>query len=304
MLITRFKKKFPGKKLSRIGTGGDILYYAMVPSLIFLRNVIKFSHDQKLPFYILGAGSNVLLSDERVNGIVLKLGGIFKAISFSNDLSHVSAGGGTSLIKLGNLLAEHGTLGYSYMAVIPGSVGGAIAMNAGTTNEGEIKDHFVTAQVFDPLTEKINEYGNGEMNFSNRSSSLLKTTNIVLQASFRLSPVEKRNKELAIQKIKELRSSRQAKQPKNPKTFGSTFKNPKGQKTAGWYLEKVGMKGMRIGGAMVAPEHANWIVNEGNATSNDVKSLIEIGKNRVYEEFGIRLQREVIFFPEDIEERV
>jgi UDP-N-acetylmuramate dehydrogenase len=103
--------------------------------------------------------------------------------------------------------------------------------------------------------------------------------------------------------VEELLKLRRSEHPKTPRTFGSVFNNPQNSKhSAGWYLEKVGMKGMRIGGAMVAREHANWVLNVDNTRSSDVKKLIEIGQKRAYEQFGIQLEREVIYLPEDMEE--
>jgi UDP-N-acetylmuramate dehydrogenase len=203
-------------------------------------------------------------------------------------------------MKLGKLLAQSGNIGYAYMAVIPGSVGGAVLMNAGTTMEGEIKDHFASASVFDPLTEEVKEYERLDIRFGYRQSSLLKSKSIVLQAAFKLCPKDDRDADKALQTIKLVQQKRRAKQPENPKTFGSTFKTTKGNKSAGWYLEQVGMKGLRCGDAMVSIKHANWIENVGEATSSDIKKLIVIGKQRVLDKFGVSLEREVIFFPEDI----
>jgi UDP-N-acetylmuramate dehydrogenase len=265
-----------------------------------LRKVVYFSQDQKVPFYVLGAGSNVLISDEDFKGVVVKLSDSLKAITF--DQYTVTCGAGTSLIKLGFELARRGYSGYEYMAVIPGTVGGAVRMNAGTTKCGEIKDHFVSALILDPETNEIIRYTNDDMNFSYRNSALLYSKRIIIQAVFRLPSVKENQRRQVIKRIKELKISRQAKQPKNPKNFGSTFKRPKANHAAaGWYLEKVGMKGMRQGDAMVSNEHANWIVNLGRATTGDVRKLIGLGQKRVFETFGIRLEREVIYLPEDME---
>ena len=186
------------------------------------------------------------------------------------------------------------------MAVIPGTVGGAVRMNAGTTREGEIKDHFLSALVMDGLTGVIREYTKKDMQFEYRGSILSKSSSIIIQTTFVLPAAEETDPEGALNGVRSLLAARRAKQPKNQKNFGSTFKHPGAEYPAGWYLEKVGMKGMQKGGAMVAHEHANWIVNVDNATSGDVKHLIETGKQRVYEEFGVVLEREVVYLPEDI----
>jgi UDP-N-acetylmuramate dehydrogenase len=140
------------------------------------------------------------------------------------------------------------------------------------------------------------------MKFEYRSCALSQSRKIILQTTFRLPQHKQKQNGEAKNSIKEILAHRYAKHPKNPKNFGSTFKRPTGGKPPGWYLEQVGMKGMRRGGAMVAEEHANWILNAGNATSQDVKFLIAEGQKRVFEEFGINLKREVIYLPEDMSE--
>ncbi|NVM21053.1 MAG: UDP-N-acetylmuramate dehydrogenase [Desulfobacterales bacterium] len=296
------KNKYSLKSLNRIRIGGKASYYVVAINASILQEVIKFSSQKQIPFYILGAGSNVVISDEDFDGIVIRLGGELESIAFDAKQACVTARAGASLMNLGFRLARLGYLGYTYMAVIPGTIGGAVRMNAGTTKEGEIKDHFVKARVLDPSTCEVVEYEWKDMGFGYRESAISNTGRIILQAAFRLKEESGRDVRQAMKNVQALLASRREKQPRNRRTFGSTFKRPPGGKPAGWYLERVGMKGMRVGNAMVAKEHANWILNIGEARSADVKAVIDIGQKRVFEEYGVMLSREVIYLPEDMEQ--
>ena len=296
------KKNHSIKKLNRIMVGGRVSYFALVSSISDLKKVIHLSNEQRMPFYILGNGSNVLIDDEDFKGIVIKLSGRFKSVAFDSKNNTVTTGAAFSLMELGNEIARRGYMGCAYMSVIPGTVGGAVRMNAGTHKEGEIKDHFLTACLFDPATCELSEYSKQTMMFAYRESILSKTNKIVVEVTFQ-PPEQREAYSQEAQKIaSDLLASRLAKQPKNQRNFGSTFKHPNGPHSAGWYLERVGMKGFRAGDAMVAEEHANWIVNINNATSKDAKNLIDIGQKRVFEEYGVRLEREVVYLPQDIQE--
>ena len=294
-----YEKGFDCSLLTRLRTGGSTAYFATVNSRSDLIQVTTFARDRSLPLFVIGAGSNVVISDEIFRGCVIKLSGEFRKIIFTDK--KVTCGAGHSLIKLGLVLAKRGFSGYEYMAVIPGSVGGAVRMNAGTTKYGEIKDHFISATIMDPATGIIRKYTNEDMLFSYRGSSLLNSNRIILEASFELPRTGLYDSQFVFETIRRIQSERRKKQPRNPRTFGSVFKRPDSGQAAGWYLEKVGMKGLRVGGAMVPHEHANWIINTGGATSSDVRKLISIGQKRVLDEFGVVLEREVIYLPEDME---
>jgi len=290
------------KELTTIKTGGRTQYFAKVSNIAEIKELIQFARESLLPFLIIGNGSNILFSDEDFCGIVISLNGKLKDIVFDDKNSTVTAGAGAPLMKLGFDIARRGFLGCAYMAVIPGTVGGAVRINAGTLEEGDIKDHFLSALVLNPTTGVICEYDKDSMRFAYRNSVLARSRKIILQATFKLPQQDRLYSKEAQKIVSELLAVRKAKQPVNQKNFGSTFKRPLPGKPPGWYLEQAGMKGMRVGGAMVAQEHANWIVNVDNATSSDVKKLIEIGQKRVFEKFGIWLEREVIYLPEDMED--
>jgi UDP-N-acetylmuramate dehydrogenase len=290
------------QQLTTIRTGGSAAYFASAASPSVVGEVFEFIREQRLPFYVLGNGSNVLVGDEDFNGVVIRLEGDFRLIVFDEKDNTVTAGAGASLMKLGNEISRRGHPGYAYMAVIPGTVGGAVRINAGTLEEGDIRNHFLSALVLDPETGETAEYDRDAMKFSYRESVLARSKKIVLQATFALPQQAQPCSEKAQKIVADLLAVRKAKQPAIQKNFGSTFKRPIPGNPPGWYLERVGMKGAREGGAMVAEEHANWILNVDNAKSRDIKKLIALGQKRVFEEFGILLQREVIYLPEDTEE--
>lgn len=288
------------KNLSRFGTGGSAAYFARVCSREALQDCAAFIRDRGLSSYVLGMGSNCLISDDDFNGLVIRLEGSF--CSITRDVTHnlITAGAGTALMKLGVLLALHGYRGMAYMGVIPGTVGGAVRHNAGT-RQGCIQDHFAHGVACDPSDGSLVELAPHDMAFSYRHSSLIHTKAVILEATFTLPRSQDPGGTAALDEIRSLRRQRNSTNPASRLSFGSTFKNPAGaQHTAGWYLEQSGMKGMRIGGAQVADEHANWIVNTGSARSEDVKALIATAQKRVAERFGIALEREVVLLPEDI----
>ena len=296
-----FKKDYPLTALNRINTEGKTLFYAHTNSLQDLKQTLIFSKENSLPFYLLVNGSNVLINDNKFQGIVITLGQDFKSISFDYNNKKITAGAGVPLMKLGTEIAEHGHSGYTYMGVIPGTVGGATTMNAGINHDEKIQNHFLSAQILDPETLKEEEYSPEKLNFNYRKSTVRGTNKIIINCTFTLPEKKERPGEAAINELKQLLDLRHQKQPKNNRTFGSTFKNPeKSEHSAGWLLEKTGMKGLQEGDARVSSEHANWIINTGQAKSSDIKALIETGQKRVFEAFGISLEREVIFLPEDI----
>ena len=249
-----------------IGTGGRARYFAAAQSPEDLMQAASFAREKKLPLYLLGRGSNVLMPDDTIDGIVAVLAGVFREIAFNTSAETVTAGAGVPLIKLGVAIARQGHAGCTYMGVIPGSVGGAVRMNAGTGPGQEISSHLLRARVFDPATLAERWLERGELQFAYRESILSHTALIVLEAVFRLPREREASPGQALSDIKALFARRRASQPRSRHTFGSVFKNPAGAgHAAGWYLEQAGMKGMRCGGAMVPHEHANWIINTGGA---------------------------------------
>jgi UDP-N-acetylmuramate dehydrogenase len=279
---------------TRIGTGGAVSLLAFVNSVQDVRDTVKLCRDRDWQLMVLGKGSNIVTPDEGLQGAMLKLGGELARIVIDRRAGTVTAGGGAALMVLGLLLARQGFPGFTYMGVIPGSVGGAVRMNAGIDQEQAVDKDFLRATVFDSDTCEIKTLESDELNFGYRTTCLTGQSKVVLEAVFRL-PSETVSAEETVGTLRSRLQKRYSAQPHCFRTFGSTFKNPSpSSRSAGWYLEKVDMRGVRQGGAMVAREHANWIINTGGATTADIVELMCMGRKRVFEKFGLDLREEVV----------
>jgi UDP-N-acetylenolpyruvoylglucosamine reductase len=293
----RFFFNEPLSRHTRIGTGGPVSLLAFANTVDDVRETVLLCRDRDWPLMVLGKGSNILAPDEGYPGAMLKLGGQLSRIVIDRVAGTVSAGGGTALMHLGLQLSRQGDPGFTYMGVIPGSVGGAVRMNAGIDREQAIEKDFLRAVALDLRMGEIKTLEAGELAFGYRTSCLAAHSLIILEVVFRL-PSEKVSGETTLSELRVLLNKRHAAQPSCFRTFGSTFKNPPPPlRSAGWYLEQVGMQGMRLGGAMVSREHANWIINTGGAKTIDILGLICVGRERVFEKFGLDLQEEVIIVP-------
>lgn len=288
------KNNFPLKGLTTYKIGGQARYFVLVDSLTELKEVLFWAKANKISWFLLGAGSNILIPDEGFSGVVIKLGRWFNEIEINHKKKEVISGAAVMLTKLGKLLAASGWAGFEYMCGIPGTVGAAVKMNAGTRLEGEIKDSFIEALALTPSLELI-RLKKKDMQFSYRSSRLAQEKHIVINVVFKLD--RKNTKAVLQRKIQEIMLSRKRRQPTNIRNCGSVFRNPSLGKSAGWYIEQVGLKGVRVGDAAVADEHANWIVNLKNAKAKDIKRLIKIIQNKVSRKFGIKLEKELIYVP-------
>jgi UDP-N-acetylenolpyruvoylglucosamine reductase len=285
---------------TRIGTGGPADLFARAHTADDVRAVALLCRERNWPLMAIGKGSNLLVADEGFHGCMLKLTGELSTIVLDVREGTVRAGGGASLMGLGLLLARNGYQGCAYMGVIPGSVGGAVRMNAGINHEQAIEKDLLRAHALDPATGEIITLDTSELGFGYRTSCLAARALIILEASFRL-PLEIVPPQQALNDLRALLNKRHVAQPRCYRTFGSTFKNPPAPNhAAAWYLEQVGMRGMRSGGAMVAHEHANWILNTGGATSADIAELMRIGHTRVVEQFGLKLEEEVVVVPSTV----
>ena len=285
---------FALKSYTTYKVGGLAKQFSLCNTVEDLQNAVIGSREKEFPWFILGNGSNILVSDDGFPGLVIKLGGDFKKVVFGKNT--VEAGAGLLLPSLSRHCLARGWGGFEFMCGIPGTIGGAVRINAGT-KQGEIKDHFISATVLTPAGE-IKTLTKEDMDFSYRHSRLAETRDIVLSATF-TKPYAAEKADIQ-EKIKEIIASRRQKQPRIKRNCGSVFKSPPGGKPAGWYIDQVGLKGFRIGDAMIAHEHANWIVNLGNAKAVDVKAIISKVQETVFQKFGVMLEREVIYVPEDI----
>lgn len=274
--------------------GGPAKYFAVCNKTDEIQDTLAWCSQRAIPWIILGNGSNVLVHDDGYPGLVIKLGHNLKGAYFSGDT--VDVGGGCLLPTLSRYLLARGWGGFEFMCAIPGTIGGAVRMNAGTKH-GEIKDHFISSTLLS-ADGKLRVTKKEDMEFSYRTSCIAKTKDIVLSARFKLPYPDKPWR--IRKKIKEIKESRHRKQPKIKRNCGSVFKTPLTGKPAGWYIDRAGLKGLKIGGAMVAYEHANWIVNLGNARAEHVKALISNIQEEVFKRYSVYLEKEVIFIPEDL----
>ncbi len=268
------------------GIGGPARYFIEVHHPEEMSAVLRFCEKQALPFFILGKGSNTLFDDRGYNGVV-----IANRIHFlnQNQDGQVQAGAGYSFSLLGSQTARQGWTGLEFAAGIPGTVGGAVFMNAGA-NGSETCDSLISVD-FMTLTGEIVTFYSAELEFRYRYSAFREKKGAIISATFQLqrSP-DARKKQLKIVNY------RQSTQPYGLRSAGCIFKNPP-QTSAGALIDKAGLKDAMIGGARVSSLHANFIVAESGATAEDVQSLIIMIKEKVKAEFDIELESEVCYVP-------
>lgn len=275
-------------KLTTYRVGGKALCIAYPKDINELVNLLKLLKSNDVKYKLLGNGSNLLFSDNDYQGVLIKLSE-FNNIEFISK-NKLRVGAGYSLIKLSLLTAKKGLTGLEFASGIPGSVGGAVFMNAGAykSDMGYVVE---SVKVLTPNYEVIN-LENKEMNFHYRSSYLQKNRDyICLEVIIKLQ-VGKRD---AIEEvIKERRERRIASQPLEYPSAGSVFRNPEGN-FAGKLIEDCSLKGMKRGGAMISDKHANFVVNYKDATSSDIKYLIDLAHDTVLEKYGIDMKIEQEF---------
>ena len=269
-----------------IGTGGPARWFARPETVAALQADLRWAAERGVTVHVIGLGSNVLVHDEGVEALVLKLAGELSAAEADGDV--LFAGGGAP-----NAVALHraraaGLGGFEFASAIPGTAGGGVRMNAGAYGR-EWRDVLIDAVVVDasgPRTLSVEELG-----LSYRHSNLA-PGQVVARARFRLEPS---STDAVKEKAAELLAQRKATQPTNKRTFGSVFKNPDEGPGAGRMIEECGLKGHRIGGAIVSPRHANFIENADGATTADCIAVMAEARTRVHERFGVALEHEVQF---------
>jgi UDP-N-acetylmuramate dehydrogenase len=278
--------------LTTFQIGGPAQILIDVRSVGELTDVIRLLTEEQVPFFYLGLGSNILISDEGFDGVVIRAGGELSRISMSNGL--VVAGPGARLLDLTIFAAEHGLSGMEKLSGIPGSVGGGLYMNAGAYG-GEIADTFVGTDVLNAAAE-VQTFRKDEIGFGYRSAPSLQNV-LILESRYALASGDKRAIYGEMRRVWKLRRE---KQPLDFPSAGSIFKRPPGD-YAGRLIEAVKGKGTRIGGAMVSEKHAGIFVNAGNATAAEVSALVREIRRRVFDTFGIMLETEVkpVGFRED-----
>lgn len=279
-----YKTDEPLKKHTTMRVGGNAKYIFFPKNAKDLKTIIDYCNTNNEKYIVIGNGSNVIFTDEGFDGIVIK---IFSMMSnFSVEGNVIKAEAGCILSKLAVAARDNSLTGMEFAAGIPGTLGGAVVMNAGAYG-GEMKDIIDYVDVLS-CDGVIKRYSNEEMKFGYRKS-IIDEDKIVIGAGLKLSSG---NKDEITETMLELKEKRTSKQPLEYPSSGSTFKRPDGY-FAAKLIEDAGLKGYRVGGAMVSPKHSGFVINYDNATSSDVLKLIEDVKKIVNEKFGVCLEPEV-----------
>ena len=282
----KFSLNEPMLKHTTFKIGGPVDLFINVNTKEKLRIILKAINESKIPLFILGNGSNILVSDSGIRGIVLKLDGDFTKVSFLDD-NCICCGSGVTLAKLCSESLKSSLSGLEFAWGIPGSVGGAVFMNAGAYS-GEMQDVVVSGNHIDGLGN-LGTLKNIDIDFSYRNSIYNKKDYIITDVTVQL----KNDEYISIRnKMDEYMEKRKAKQPIEFPSAGSVFKRPK-DNFAGTLIEKCGLKGKSIGGAQISSKHAGFIINKGNATCSDVLELIKLIKNSVFDKTGVLLETEI-----------
>ena len=273
-------------RYTTIGTGGPARYFAQPTTVEELEDALRFAVSVSLPAVPIGLGSNLLVHDDGVDAVVLRLGGGLAEARIEGDLL-VAGGGAANAVCLHRARAA-GRGGFEFASAIPGTVGGGVAMNAGAYGV-EWRDVLVDAVVVSATGAR--RVAATELDLSYRHSGL-GPGEVVAEARFRL---QGSSPEAVKATAAELLARRKATQPTNRRTFGSVFKNPGTGPGAGALIEECGLKGYAVGGARVSTLHANFIENAGGATSADCIAVMAEARRRVHERFGVVLEHEVQF---------
>ena len=272
------------KKHTTYGIGGPADLMIFPKSKQDLIKVIKIINDNKIQLTILGSGSNVLVSDNGIRGAVISLKNSLKQIEVDDNILYAECG--TMLGKIVKHAVKNNLIGLENLNGVPGTLGGALIMNAGAWG-GEISENLIHVEVINSKSE-IQKIQKKDLNFSYRQSSFNKD-DILLSAKFNL---KKADKDIIKENFIEAQSGRKKSQPLNKRSAGSLFKNPKNN-SAGKLLDEAGLKGFSIGDAKISEKHANFFINDGDATSKDMLMLIKKAHKEVKDKFNVNLSLEV-----------
>jgi len=305
--MLKLQENVPLANYTSFGIGGPARYFAEVESVADLKEAVKMANEKGLEFFILGGGSNVLVSDKGYSGLAIRVK--LENIALQEN-GTILVGAGVPLAKVVNFTVENSLAGLEWAAGIPGTIGGAVVGNAGTP-EGEMKNSVQKVEFFDIEKFGIFSLPGEKCDFYYRSSYFKGKSNVVI-LSVELA-LEKGVLEEIKNKIEKKIAERKGKQPQGGRSAGSFFQNPvvenaslredfeneKGVKCkenkipAGWFIEKIGFKGKKIGGAQVSEAHANFILNVGNAKAEDFIILASLIKQKVRSKYDIQLKEEV-----------
>jgi len=289
-------KDFEIKNITTFKVGGKVDYLVIPQDYDDIRLTLRFGRDKNIPIYLMGNGSNLLISDSGIKGIIIRISKEnFTQKQIKNNI--IISESGVPLYELISISLKNELSGLEFLHGIPGALGGVIAMNAGTDGTS-ISDFLKEIKVMDNFGE-IFVLPKEEIGFSYRKSLIIEKKLIVLEA---LMELKKSKKDTIFSTLKNKINKRRLTQPLTFPTAGCVFKN-EGENKAGFLIEKAGCKGLRIGDAEVSTIHANFILNKGNATFKDIISLMKMVRERVYEKFKINLNPEIIIMGE-VEEEV
>jgi UDP-N-acetylmuramate dehydrogenase len=277
--------------------GGNADVFITPEKVEQVEEVVRLLAQENHPFYVIGNGSNLLVSDEGYRGVIIQLFDKFNRYEFlhdscnsaadKNNQVYVKVQSGIMLGRLGKEMAGYSLAGFEFATGIPGTLGGAVTMNAGAYG-GEMKDVLIKATVLD-RSGNLLEFTKEELELGYRTSVISQKGYIVLEVVIALKPG---NKQEIMDTIKDLAARRMEKQPLEYPSAGSTFKRPEGY-FAGKLISDAGLKGFQVGGAQVSQKHAGFVINAKNATAADVIGLTEEVSNIVYERYGVKLELEV-----------
>ena len=276
---------FPMSQCTTFKIGGPADIFCEPQNKDALVSLFRLCKEYGVPFTIIGAGSNLLVSDRGIGGVVCRLAGDFDSVTVSGTT--VSAGAAISLAKLSKAAQREGLSGLEFASGIPGSLGGAVYMNAGAY-DGEMKDVVTETEYMDENGE-IHTVSGDAHEFSYRHSVFSDKSNVILSVKMNLTP---KDKDEIFEKMRDLNARRKEKQPLDKPSAGSTFKRPTGF-FAAKLIEDAGLKGFSVGDACVSEKHAGFVVNNGSATCKDVCDLMAAVQREVKEKFGVTLEPEV-----------
>ncbi len=289
----RVRTDEPMAKHITFRVGGPADWFVYVESIEELQKLILLCKEQEVPYYVIGNGSDLLVSENGVDGVVIRLSGEFDEITakevVNEGVCNVCAGAGVMLSRLAMAAGKKGFTGLEFAGGIPGTVGGAVLMNAGAYG-GEIKDSIVAADVLTTDGE-IRRLEKEELELSYRHSVIMESGDIILRAYFALK-VRPKLQIFAV--MESYKKARQEKQPLEYPSAGSTFKRPEGY-FAGKLIQDAGLMGYRVGGAMVSQKHAGFVINYNHATADDIYDLIRHIQKTVKAMSGVELEPEVRF---------
>jgi UDP-N-acetylmuramate dehydrogenase len=281
-------RDYPLARLTTVRTGGVGDWFARAGSSERLSELLEWARDEGLRVGVVGSGSNLLIADEGFRGLVLKL--VDDLATIAPEGRRLVCGGGARLPQASAMAARLGLTGLEFGVNIPGTVGGAVKMNANAYG-GDLSRVLEWVEIASP--GGVSRRAPDELGFAYRRSNL-QPGDVVARASFELAPAEPADVK---QTLADMRSQRKAAQPSGIKTFGSTFKNPDDPRaegrSAGQLLEAAGCRGLKVGGARFSDKHANFVENMGEGTTADVIALMAEGRRRVRERFGVELEPEV-----------